>query len=185
MSHASDKPSSQGAIQKRAIDLFSYLLELARLRSAIVRDVANYEATFWFSDVPPCPKWKSIAATNNPDDDEWLTITRIKEPACPPVPEICAPWLPPECMPTSDAEPTLRQTILSPRSPDQQSTQPDSYLSLTDYPEVIEAYAAWISKQWQPWAELHREWRTFQSVYDKLYTMYELLPIVKTKKRLE
>jgi hypothetical protein len=42
-------------IRKKAVRLFTYLKDLTRLRTAMVRDLSAYEGVLWFDDVPREP----------------------------------------------------------------------------------------------------------------------------------
>ena len=62
-----------------------YVSVLAELRANTVRDVASYEAVFWFSELPcekECytPAWDGGETT---DEENWLRIDKPVRPVLP------------------------------------------------------------------------------------------------------
>ncbi len=72
-------------VRDKAIRLFRYLSALAELRAKTVRDVASYEAVFWFRELPcekECytPAWDGGETT---DEENWLRIDKPVKPVLP------------------------------------------------------------------------------------------------------
>ncbi len=158
---------------EKAASLFAYLRELAKLRLSTVRDCRDYEEVLWFHEVPEEPQCASIARSNEPDDSEpWLKIERVDEPSCPEPPQICASWIDSSALRDSSAAPRLREEIARPNAnPD----EPPVLHSLRDHPNVKREWDAYVPEEWEPWAPKHRRWRTIQRVYDKLFSMHQML----------
>src|SRR5262245_47675502 len=76
-----------------AIRLFEYLKKLAELRTRPVRDLAEYTETLWFNGIPAEPECRVV--TNMPPADPltWISLDRPRQPRCPSLPEVLAPWV--------------------------------------------------------------------------------------------
>jgi len=89
---ADPSESSDGnVLQDRAVRLFKFLRELARLRSRIVRDLSEYEQVVWFYDIPEHKGCFSILGpeSDTVQDTTWLEIRKSPEPKRPQVPTAC------------------------------------------------------------------------------------------------
>ena len=105
-------------IRDKAVRLFRYLSALAELRAKTVRDVASYEAVFWFSDLPrenekECytPAWDGGETT---DEENWLRIDKPSKPALPRPPVECENWFDTATLDNVLAEPDLHDEIVDP-----------------------------------------------------------------------
>jgi REase_MTES_1575/AAA domain len=176
---------TRNPIQDRAIRLFTYLQELVQLRTPPVRDVENYEAVIWFSEIPREDGCHSISwGSPLEDSDIWIEVRKPKEPARPALPEICAGWVDPSALLKSEAEPDLMERILLPQeetadqSPDSQAPSNEEgngrWVPLSDHPEVSSAWQKYMDEKWRPWADRHRRWKSVQSIYDRLFTILQL-----------
>ncbi len=69
----------------KAVRLFTYLRELALLRTKLVRDLPEEDAVLWFYQIPQERGFYSIThgVEREGGDDAWVEIARRKEPACP------------------------------------------------------------------------------------------------------
>jgi hypothetical protein len=83
-----------GAAQARAAGLFTYLRELALLRSRPVRDIAEHLVVLPLADVPAGPDSGTVLAGGGPAG-AWIWLGRDKAQAAPDVPEILEGWLAP------------------------------------------------------------------------------------------
>ena len=176
--------NSDEVIQDRAVRLFTYLKELARLKSKITRDLSAYNEVIWFHEVPEYKNCFSILSSEAVEvqDDIWLEIRKPKEPIKPIVPSSCLRWM-------DDGMET--DALLEPHLNDQIQVSDDSIhdsngdmreertlftnqtLELVDHPEVIREWQSFIQDKWRPWSEIHRAWKAANDIYFRLFSIYE------------
>jgi predicted GIY-YIG superfamily endonuclease len=82
------------AVQK-AIRLVNYLTGLARLRTKLIRDLAEYQKVVWLSSVPHERGCFTRACQRDEEHepDEWLEVQNQREPGVPSVPPQCEDWV--------------------------------------------------------------------------------------------
>ncbi|MDO8491847.1 MAG: hypothetical protein Q7T04_07530, partial [Dehalococcoidia bacterium] len=151
----------------RAIRLFKFLRELALLKTKIIRDLSEYEKVVWFYDVP---QYKGCVSVLGPESDKlqdtaWLEIKHSTEPKRPAVPLFCARWLEEADDENPDAEPRLRDEIIT-----QGQTE-----RISDDPEVLGEWERWKQNSWLPWAVAHIDWKAADEVYFRLFSIYQQL----------
>jgi very-short-patch-repair endonuclease len=159
--------------RRKAVGLFSYLREIAKLRLSTVRDCRDYEEVLWFDDIPKEPECESIANSDSPDGNEpWLRIERAGEPPCPEPPHICSAWVNPAILRNNSEAPRLRDEIaVQNANPDESPT----VHSLHDHPEVQRAWESFLREKWETWGQNHRRWEAIQRVYDHLFSIHQTL----------
>jgi len=174
--------STPDPIREKAIRLFQYLSELAKIRTRMVRDVASYEAVFWFSDLPrekECytPAWDGGEAT---DEENWLRIDKPLRPDLPRPPAECEHWFDTATLEDVSAEPRLYEEIVDPhwiqhngRDGDEADPAPPPRLLLRDYPQIASAWLKYIETKWQPWSIQYQRWERVQGAYRKLFAIYQ------------
>ena len=139
-------------IRDRAVSLFTFLKELALLKTKVTRDLHAYDDVVWFNDVPEYKGIFSILSGQLSDtqDGIWLEIRRQKEPPKPPIPTTCLKWLD-ETPEDNDplVQPSLRHEI--PISGDQTSLE-----QLDGHPEIRHEWDRYIQNSWQPWSEVYK-----------------------------
>jgi hypothetical protein len=103
-------------IHASAIHLFTYLKELAQLRTKVVRDCYDYEDLIWFRDIPKEHGCYTIAWGTKTEghDDVWIEIRKVREPSCPKPPAICSDWVVTKELLDSKTLPTLKEKIPKP-----------------------------------------------------------------------
>ncbi len=131
-------------IREKAIRLFRYLSALAELRAKTVRDVASYEAVFWFSELPcekECytPAWDGGETT---DEENWLRIDKPVRPILPRPPAQCEHWFDATSLEQVAAEPKLYDEIVDPKwiPGGDETDSPPPRLLLSDHPHVVVAW---------------------------------------------
>jgi hypothetical protein len=162
--------SNDEIIRANAIRIFTYLKELAQLRTKVVRDCKEYEDLMWFNDIPKEQGCYSIAWGPKAEeyDDIWVEIRKMKEPQCPKPPSICTDWIVPGELLNIELPPTLKEKI-----PKQDPNGNLVHLYLNDNPEVEKAWRKYFKESWQPWAETHKRWESVQAIYGKLFNIYQ------------
>ena len=155
-------------IRDRAIRLFTFLKELSLLKTKVTRDLRVYEEVVWFADVPEYKGIFSILLGQQSDtqDGIWLEVRRQKEPIKPPIPSPCLKWL--ETREDDDPliPPSLRHEI---------STDDVQIDRLSDHPELEQEWGHYIQNSWQPWSETYKSWKAANSLYFRLFSIYEQL----------
>ena len=171
-------------LQDRAICLFRFLRELARLRSRTIRDLSDYEEVVWFCDVPVHKGCFSVLSPD-PDatqDSTWLEIKKSPEPKTPPIPAACQRWLDSSNEDDPETEPALRDEI--PVDTDHPvgsesdvhavtESSTDSVERLSDYPDVQEAWDRWKEDSWRPWFKVYSQWKAADDIYFKLFSIHQ------------
>ena len=72
------------------------LRDAVAVKTKPVTEVNKYSPVIWFSRLPiRLDEIRSPLLTENwPSDDmRWLVVKRVAEPARPPAPDVCRPWL--------------------------------------------------------------------------------------------
>ncbi len=157
-------------IRDRAIRLFTYLRELAKLKTAVTKDLSAYDKVVWFHDVPEYKGCFSILQSTDLDrnqDGIWLEVRKTPEPKRPPMPISCLQWL--ADTPDSDPldEPQLKDEIV-----DFTSGQRER---LADHPEISEEWQRYIQITWLQWTETYRLWKAADTLYFQLFSIHQQL----------
>lgn len=193
--------------RSRALAIFRYLRDLALLRAAVVRDLRTYERCFWLDTVrgrigcsARCFRADNGATwlgAETPDDDVWLTVRKLSEPALPPLPVSLKKWIASDSGSNVDSPPRLldriervppepkpaRATPLPPAGANGNSTSTGGgtphnptdaqYELLEDHPEVAVALNDYMLASWKPWTEKYAAWEEFQKeVYAPLFIIH-------------
>lgn len=183
MPKADDSTLEQELVRDRAVRLFTYLKELALLRSKPVRDLTSYAAVLWFSDVPE-HKWVFSVVSSGPaesQDGVWLEVRRPSEPKKPPFPASCVPWLQEDADSNPLIEPSLKAVIAADAVPDRTRNLPPRTASqngqemLADHPEIMDEWRQFIDRFWRPWCDAYRQWKAANGVYLNLFSIHEQL----------
>ena len=157
-------------VRANAIHVFTYLKELAQLRTKVVRDCLDYEDLIWFSDIPKEQGCYTIAwgIKTEEHDDVWIEVRKMREPPCPKTPAICTEWVV-----TKELLDTKTSPILKDKIPKPDPTGELGYAYLNENPEVEKVWKKYLKDSWEPWAETHRHWESVQSIYGKLFNIYQ------------
>lgn len=163
--------------KEKYLQIFNYLLEFSKLRSNPVRNIENseiYTDILWLANIPQNDIFDCIVFPNyNQDADYWLKIGKPKgEPLTPSFPivnETLNEWINKEGLLDENGIPTLKETII---------IKNKSYL-LSDHPEVVNEFKAYINNQWlddlEKYKEECREYEIRQAEYEKLAKIYKHL----------
>lgn len=171
-------------IRDRATRIFTYLKELARLKSKITRDLFTYDAVVWFHDVPECKGCFCALSSESSErqDGVWLEIRRSKEPQKPAIPSSCLRWFDDDSHADPLVEPRLRDEIPTSDASIRDFTQDpqlqgtlfsDQFERLDDHPEILQEWQLYIHDDWLPWSEAYRSWKAANDLYFQLFSIYE------------
>lgn len=157
-------------IRDRAVRLFTYLRELAKLKTAVTRDLSAYDKVVWFSDVPEYKGCFSILQSRDLErnqDGIWLEVRKTPETKRPPTPPSSLKWL--ESSHDGDPldEPQLKEEIVDPVSGQAER--------LYDHPEISEEWAHYIQNTWLPWTQTYRQWKAADAIYFQLFSIHQQL----------
>ncbi len=171
---------SSDVFRGRALRVFEYLSDFVRLRTKVIRDISQYKRLFWFDSLPADPDCYTIARGDESeiDPDTWITIKRRRSPEWPVPPRECRDWITPADLHGTDTVPQIKTRIVV---RDQQASDSSggqlfpeqSYLDLTDHPEVRAAWSVYLDTQWKPWAEEQRKWQAVQDCYASLFKIHQ------------
>ena len=179
---ATGTETSSDPIRDNAVGLFRYLRDLAELRAKNVRDVASYELTFWFSELPcenECytPAWNGEETT---DEENWLRIDKPIRPELPGTPADCQHWFDPAELDDVSSEPKLYDEIVDPKwissdreDGDESDSTPPPNLLLSDHPHVFSAWEEYLERKWRPLRTQYQRWEPVQRAYRKLFAIYQ------------
>jgi len=176
---------SSSLIRDRAVRLFTFLRELALLKTQVVRDLSTYEKVLWLKDIPEHKGCFSILNSSSDGSDEsvWLEVRRPVEPKRPPSPSSCLKWI--EDIPKADllTQPQLKEEMrvgntLNPdaNSERQAQSQPlsEHFERLADHLEVVREWEHHLNTSWIPWSETYRSWKAADEFYLALFSIHQL-----------
>lgn len=167
--NTTNSSSNDNLICDRAIRLFTYLKEVAQLRTKVVHDCFDYEELLWLNDISKEKGCYTIAWGSKAEDYDniWIEIRKRKEPLSPKIPQVCSEWINPTVVLDSENDPQLNERV-----PKFTNDEHPEYIYLNDNPAVKEAWQKYLKEAWYPWAEEHKRWKSVQSIYGKLFSMY-------------
>lgn len=167
----------------KAVQLFTYLKELSKLRTTHTKNVSKYDEIIWFSDIPKekgchCIGWELWAQREDEKEgrgDVWIEVHKPTLMSAPEVPDALEQWIKEEEVSNSDlAEPGLRDEIVSVSDPDPETGEElTETLSIDDHPDIFEMWMEYVENSWKPWMEEDRRLQWIQKVYNDLYTVYQ------------
>jgi hypothetical protein len=166
--------NSTAAPDSKALRLVRYLREFVGLRSATVRDVAQYDSILWFGDIPQesectSPAWRDGFEQGDP----WLSVRKQQFPKAPAPPEIVLPWIDEVALSRASTEQlSLREKILT-RDPEAQGSDEPPLVEwhLSDHPEVEDAFERY-RPQWEAWSKEYLRRARIQAVYAELFRLH-------------
>jgi very-short-patch-repair endonuclease len=194
--------------RRRALSIFRYLRALALLKTKVTSDLNSYERVFWLEATRgksgcsarcfrPEPGNNAVAV-ESADDEVWLEVRKLAEPASPSVPTGIERWLTPGSGSNADSLPQLLdkiktepvtagsppaqafETLFAPETKDAPSpnglgTGPSAerWELLENHPEVTVAFHDYLERSWKPWVIDWKTWRDFQDkVYAPLFNIH-------------
>jgi very-short-patch-repair endonuclease len=169
---------SQGVIDEdkdRSIRLFTYLKELVRLRSKIIRDISNYDEVLWLHQIPHEKGWYSghWESEEERSDEVWIEIKKPKVPTCPNPPLICEGWYSRDALFSTENAPSVQRirhvTVKTETGSIETETQ-----NIEEHSEIKQAWDRYLQKEWIPWKQNYEKVKPLQDIYSKLFRMYQL-----------
>jgi len=147
------------------LKLFNYLLEFARLRERVIREIEKFEEHVWLKAVPQqrgyhCVLWDEGEAR---EGLEWLKYKKPHRPNLPDPPEKVLPWIKSGSLQVLSPEPSLLPEII----------EDGQTVSLKDHPEVRTAFLRYLEGTWKSWSVKFAEYQKLSETYNALFRMYE------------
>jgi len=176
MNHSSETASSD-----KAVRLIEYLLQVANLRSKLIRDCSEYKQVFWINDIPKENGCFTQAWGQNEgeESDIWIEIQHRKEPSIPPIPNNCDGWIDQNSLKNKKDIPELYSEVtIQIKNPEWQdgSDEPE-YISQTecldDHPEIQQSWNNYLDNHWLPWMGEHDIWESIHKVYANLFAIHQ------------
>src|SRR3989442_7087985 len=168
-------------IRDRCVRLFTFLRELAELRTSTVRVLDQYEKVLWFNEIPResgchCVAWRSIGEEQQ--SEVWVEIKKPRLKPPPEVPQDIKPWIDSSDLVNSSLEsPSLRERILiggaAERESDPGGEEQLALRYLNQSPEVRTQWKNYVDSKWKPWAEEDRRLQKVQKTYTDLFSIYQ------------
>ncbi len=167
--------AQEEAIRNQGIALFTFLKELAQLRTRTIRDLAQYEEILWLSEIPRepqchCATW--YKGVEGGTSDAWLEVHKPElRPPPDPGTELL-PWLVMGQIEDSSGDfPELRSEI----SVENEIGEERQFerRRIEEYPQIKELWESYIESAWWPWAEVDRRLQAVQRVYTRLFSIYQ------------
>lgn len=172
VSTALDMPLPDDPLRRDLIRVFSYVRDLAVLRSRVDRDLNSYEHRFWLENLRDHPECSSPCFDRNAERDggePWLRAGKRPEPKCPTASRELALWIEAKTGTRPDVPPRLLDRITQPSEPG----LPVHIELIEDHPEVAEAFGDFVRTQWEPWRQRYDAWRWYQkNVYEPLFAIH-------------
>lgn len=161
--------------RSRSLQLFTYLRESIQQKSKVVRDIGDYEEIISFDDIPKingakCISWTSIAPDKDPTED-WIELRKPKRPSPPVLANELEDWVDRNSLSDSSSMPKILSSIIliNETGEDQEST----VLELKDHPKIEELFHEYVQGKWKAWAENDKIERNLESIYKKLFSIYQ------------
>ena len=165
--------------QTKAVSLFTFVREFARLSAKPVTSLDSYIKTFWLDQIPNEPECRFAALADLAGSEEeaaadnWLAVARPELPEPPPVADDLAPWVDMRQWEDSSQEiPELYAQIPNPQWNSENPEDKPQFLSLADYPQVSEQWDDYLETKWWPWAEKDRRKRRVHACYAELFALH-------------
>lgn len=177
MSHT--KPTAQE--KDKAKRLIEFLQRMATIRNKAIRQVTEYEKHLYFCNLPEEQGCHTVAwgKKDGQDSEKWLEIQNGKEPALPPVPDKCIPWVDKKGLYCKEGLPSLKDQCVedAPNPAWSEGTDIQETIAvikeIEDYPEVQELWKEYVEKKWKPWAKSHASWKKVNDFYSTLFSIYQ------------
>jgi very-short-patch-repair endonuclease len=190
MTQISSESQKDDVLQKRAKGLFTYLRELAKLKSTPVRNIytsKSYEKVLLFSQIPQEPECLSPIWCENKESlgEIWLEIRKPRFYPPPAVPIALRPWVDEIALKNSSEMPELYQRISAPKSEEMEtkyendnseesSIEPQD-LKLSDYPEIEKSWEQYFDEKWSRWAVENERLKKVQHSYADLHEIHQFM----------
>lgn len=187
--------SALDRLRENAANLFRYLKDLVGLRNRTITDLASYEESLWFSEIPHEPECFTPAwqwGENTEDEGTWLRIDKPSRPAVPQPPVICDGWFDPDSLEQVANEPQLIKERVVFDAPNESATGDEdeegkgpgfTKLSLADHPEVERAWQKYVTEHWSEWRREYQRYAAVFRAYQSLFAIHQELQ--KGGERLE
>ncbi|MBW2000871.1 MAG: AAA family ATPase, partial [Deltaproteobacteria bacterium] len=166
--------SASQSQHEKAVRLIDYLLQLASLRTKLVRDFTDYEGILWLSDIPQQKGCFTQACS-----DIWIEVQARREPELSTIPPQCEGWIDKSSLRNkNDLPELLPERIKEIKNPEwKQGADRPEYISVTehleDFPEVHKVWDRYLEERWLPWVEDHNAWESVHKVYTKLFAIHQ------------
>ncbi|KAB2331299.1 AAA domain-containing protein [Bacillus mesophilum] len=157
----------------KTVRLFTYLRELSLLKTPLIRDIQNYENYVFLNEIPDDKD--CISPLTSAAKDIWIEIKKPVRPEFPSIPISLSDWISPSYKPENiDPEPSLLDRITNPDYEDDEISDNEvQYLYLNDNPDIQQKFESYMSDQWQPWRQEYIRYEKIQSIYTKLFSVYQ------------
>ena len=172
---------SENQDQEKVQQLLKYLLEVMKLRSAVIYDLTSYEAVLWISDIPKekgCSTTLWSASPNN-ETDICIEIEKQEEPAMPAVPASCENWINSTELQDKTTVPELMPKIIQEQpnpnwtedSDEEQTVYKTLYLG--EHAKIQEDWERYVEGSWKEWREKHNRWEAGFKIYSMLFKIHQ------------
>ncbi|TYS45620.1 AAA domain-containing protein [Bacillus infantis] len=158
--------------------LFTYLKELSLLKAPLIRDIQNYEDYIFLNEIPD--ELSCISPLSTDVTDIWIEIKKPLKPNFPLPPNSIENWLSPYFQNNDiKKEPSLVERITNPEYIENdagEASEPEKespYLYLKDFPQILNTFKYYKTGKWEPWREEFIRFEKVQSIYTKLFSLYQ------------
>lgn len=164
-------------IRDRSVRLFSFLRELSKLKTKIVRSLEDYAEVIWLDDV--AHRRGTFCIANSPEvsgQEVWIEVKKVERRAFPALLKELAGWVDEKKLSDSSTVPIINKTrILLDQSLDSESVNTDGIevLRLDDHPDIQIKWRHYCENLWGPWAENDKNDVECQLLYKKLHHIYK------------
>ena len=189
--NSQDMNTNDQVIRDKAISLFTYLYELAGLRTRMIRSVDQFEELIWLADLADLPGCYCVAVSPHSEGEEvekvadiWIELQKPKLTPPPDLPEELQDWLDPDQVEDPFNE---RPTLIEPEPIELDGISSET--ELRESPDmsgfggaaakeeparvIVDLLASYTESQWLPWAHKERPRHRAQKIYESLFSIHQ------------
>lgn len=156
-------------INNKAANLIQYINDLSKLKQRPITSYRNYEEMIWIEkDIPHEPE---ISDFFRNDMSSWLTVKRPIKPKEPVLSQELKDWVNVDFYNlTCEKIDTKKQQIIN-----NEEEVEIVEISIEQYPNLKQARKQFIEAEWEPFVKESKRIKRIQDLYDRLFTIYQLL----------
>ncbi len=148
------------------LDLLNYIEQVEKLKSTPGFSVPTEFFVAYQHELKGLPELQFNLQAEG--DDIWLRLPRLQEIAPPELDQRLKPWV---TLPRSpEKTPEIKSETVT-----HEGKREVARAQLTDHPEVQEAFAWYVERQWQPWAAAERPRRKTIARYNQLFSLQQAI----------
>ena len=171
-------------VQERAVSLFMFLKEIAKMRSKTICNLEKYDSVLWFDDIPKNDRCVNVFDFPEGERKElWLEVEQPRIPSPPRPPEELENWIiSKELNNPGLSNPQLRQSISRRKRVPENSYESNprpayvkEIIRIEDCPDLLRTWESYLDKKWRSWSDRVVEHVPTLNLYDQLFDIHHVL----------